>query len=664
MSTADLPCAVLWWHFHQPDYRDPAGNLAHFPWVRMHATRGYTDLVVQAMERGPRGMTFNMVPSLADQLEDLAEGRVEDRHHRAARLLAEGDDAARKLAFQLHAAPTPRPMIELPRFDELRTLAASGTSDEEGYEPTTEEAIDAVVLFHLSWFGFTISRTEEVRALRRKQRGYTADDVQTVLRLSRAMAGGVLPRMAQGLRDGVLFLTATPYTHPILPLLIDTSSAHEATTDGGAPPHWGRPDDAARQVTDAIARHEALFGERPRAFWPAEGSLSEAAARCLADAGVEVAASDEELLRKSLERDDRGAHLRPWRHTSTGLHLLFRDRRLSDDWGFVYRDMTPEDAAQSFVAGIEERAEHGTIVPVILDGENPFEQYPGAGRDHLDAFSVAIDGRVRLISPEQAVRRDPRPLEHLASGSWIHASFDIWAGDDEDRRGWALLQAVREAIDLDALDDERREQVEQHLFAAEGSDWFWWYGPEFSTPDKLGFDQCFRDHLRRAAEIADVDFGHLPPLEVPIVREAVHDKRRHPLPIGRPDAGAALGAWSNALVFGGSSDGGAMHRGAPLINEARAMGDIEKLFVRLHVRDDVTRVDIRLAGPDGEVSTRVDRTDGGHTLEAWVRWTRAGIHPGGHAMLSVTAWAGDTIERAPALGDVTMDRPAARWFEA
>ena len=76
---------ILWWHLHQPDYRDPGGATAGLPWVRMHALRAYTDLCAFALEENFGGMTINVVPSLADQLEDIAAGTCEDRHHALAR---------------------------------------------------------------------------------------------------------------------------------------------------------------------------------------------------------------------------------------------------------------------------------------------------------------------------------------------------------------------------------------------------------------------------------------------------------------------------------------------------------------------------------------------------------------------------------------------------
>ena len=119
---------VLWWHLHQPDYREPTGDTAGLPWVRMHALRAYTDLPAFLLDEGLTGMTLNIVPSLADQLEDLASGRVLDRHYRVAHALAEGHEEAIRDAFMLHAAPAPRPMRPSSAGCSMATASGSSAS--------------------------------------------------------------------------------------------------------------------------------------------------------------------------------------------------------------------------------------------------------------------------------------------------------------------------------------------------------------------------------------------------------------------------------------------------------------------------------------------------------------------------------------------------------
>lgn len=646
---------VLWWHFHQPDYREPGGTSAHFPWVRMHAFRAYTDLIALAIDEDLRGMTINMVPSLADQLEDLASGLVEDRHHRLARHIAAGDDALVEEAFFAHAVPTPVPHRALPRFQELQTRARARSP------VRTQDAIDACVLFNLAWAGFTAAGAPLVDELFERGRDYQRDDITRLLALTREMAGGVLPRLRRARELGICHVTTTPYAHPILPLLVDTQVAKEATHDKGAPLPFSAIDDAHLHVSRAVERHLALFGEKPRAMWPAEGALSEGALDVITAHGIEVVASDEELLRKSLEQNDRDAHLSAWKHARTGVGLLFRDRGLSDDWGFVYRDLPAENAARSFVDGCLARADRGSLVPVILDGENPFERFQHAGHEHLIAFAREAKKKLKFLSPEEACAARPRTLSRLATGSWIHASLDIWAGDEEDRRGWDVLARVRRAIDLDLLDGEARDRAERHLLAAEGSDWFWWFGPEFRIPDKAGFDALFRRHLEEAVSAAGVAKDLLPRLDEPIARAGELAHRAVP-PIGSvvensPDGAVSL--WRDARGIANGADQGSMHRGAPLVEDFAVLLSPRSAHVRARFRRDVTKAElIDLKSDKAIASAEPDPLkDGIFMLRTTVPFDDDTLH------LAVRAEVRGIEERAPREGALVLERPSRRFYE-
>ena len=81
-STLDL---VFLWHMHQPDYRAPDTGEYVLPWVYLHATKDYTDMVAH-LERHPgvRGVV-NFVPILLDQLtkRHVVAMRI-DNHLRSA----------------------------------------------------------------------------------------------------------------------------------------------------------------------------------------------------------------------------------------------------------------------------------------------------------------------------------------------------------------------------------------------------------------------------------------------------------------------------------------------------------------------------------------------------------------------------------------------------
>ena len=53
-----------------------------------------------------------------------------------------------------------------------------------------------------------------------------------------------------------------------------------------------------------------------------------------------------------------------------------------------------------------------------------------------------------------------------------------------------------------SLPSDRAQAAWDELYAAEGSDWFWWYGDDFDTDYKAEFDRLFRTHLRNVWTIA------------------------------------------------------------------------------------------------------------------------------------------------------------------
>ena len=63
----------LYWHMHQPDYRDTITGQYVLPWTYLHAMKDYTDMAYH-LESNPKArVTFNFVPVLLDQLEDYTD---------------------------------------------------------------------------------------------------------------------------------------------------------------------------------------------------------------------------------------------------------------------------------------------------------------------------------------------------------------------------------------------------------------------------------------------------------------------------------------------------------------------------------------------------------------------------------------------------------------
>ncbi len=469
---ADL---ALLLHMHQPDYRHPRDGRPMMPWVRLHAARGYTDVATLALEHGV-APTLNVVPVLLDQLAACAAGGT-DRWEELSRVRAEELDRAGRAFVRrrfVHGHPAMR--AASPRYTDLAARASSLTD--------ARDLRDLQVWSNLAWMGVVGRRDPLVQALIAQDAGFEHDQLLALMDRQRALVAGVLP-----LWRGLPAVSVTPYAHPILPLLVDFDSARRAM------PHlpagavdFRHPDDARRQVREGLDHAEAVLGRRPVGMWPSEGSVSPEVARILAEEGVRWAATDEGVLARS-DRDGPADPRRAWLVEDTGLVMIFRDRRLSDSMGFRGPEADGAAAARALLAA----AGGDGVVPVILDGENPWEAWPDAGGAFLDT----LFGSGRVTGIDAALARMPRGrIHHLHSGSWIDANFAIWAGAEVDREAWRHLARARHAWEAAG----RPEAAWPHLRAAEGSDWFWWYGPEHHSDMHDLFDALFREHLAAAWE--------------------------------------------------------------------------------------------------------------------------------------------------------------------
>src|SRR5262245_21703452 len=110
---------VLLWHHHQPDYRRTGDGVALLPWTRLHATKDYVDMA-RHVERHPGlRVTFNLVPSLVDQVEDAARGGPDELFDRLARPVAILSPEER-LAVAARCAQVPPHALD--RWPALRAL--------------------------------------------------------------------------------------------------------------------------------------------------------------------------------------------------------------------------------------------------------------------------------------------------------------------------------------------------------------------------------------------------------------------------------------------------------------------------------------------------------------------------------------------------------------
>lgn len=583
---------------HQPNYRDPIRGYYSMPWVRLHATKAYYDMAVLAKRFPEAGLTINLVPSLLEQIEDYCNGAIDYELMLSKRdpvdLAPDEKEAILSRFFQAHAETMIHP---LPRYMELlQYRGVNGTRsdiDSAVRKFAAQDYLDLQVLFNLSWFGFAAREEDsEIKKLVRKGRFYTVEDRDYVLGRQLHILENLIPLYRSLWDEGAADLSASPFYHPILPLLCDTNIAHECMPGCLLPKRpYRQPGDAARQVEMSLEYFKEKLGRRPEGMWPSEGSVSPQALGILRDAGVKWTATDEEILAKSVKGYDRGRDLyRPW--DADGIAVYFRDHGLSDKIGFVYSRNPADIAVEDFIhrlTSIAGSASGGPrCVSVILDGENPWEYYPNSGREFLEKLYARIikEKQLKPVTFSRYLEKHP-PEGSIASifpGSWINGNYDTWIGDKEEVDGWDALNNAREALAAAeaSLSEENRAEAWREIYRAEGSDWFWWYGEDHTSPNDPEFDRLFRAHIERVYNI----IGQEPPEEItePIITKQVVRADAEPTGFVTPvidGRSTTYYEWLSSGWVPTSGPAGAMSGGAPLITGIYYGFDLSSFYLRM-----------------------------------------------------------------------------------
>lgn len=558
------------WHHHQPLYR-LAGERHHLrqPWVRLHALRDYYSMAGLVAEHPEVRLTFNLTPVLLTQLDDYVDHGATDSQ--LERTLASPDSLTsaerQTLLATFFEADWHHQIFVHPRYRDLFDKRSRGENFSDA------EIVDLQMWFNLAWFGrefregpvdLTTGETVRVHRFVNQQRGFSTAQVRSMVDEQYKIMEAIVP-IHRTLQDrGQIEVTTTPFYHPILPLVVDSDDATVDLPGADSPMRFSYPDDARAQIRRAIEDYETRFGQKPRGMWPAEGAVSRAAVELLDESGIGWVATDQDVLRQSgrwgYQVQEPDVLHRPYGVDGIDgdLAMFFRDTSLSDAIGFRYQHETAENAAADFLEEIRTRFAgrdgdaEDNLVTVVLDGENAWGGYVEDGRPFLrslyDRLGEARDIQTVTFSEylngesSRSVPSHPpeRRVYELHTGSWIDepgsepgVDLGTWIGEPEENRAWEMLGRARRAVEVSSPGEARRSALEA-VFAAEGSDWFWWLGEDQDSGDDDFFDELFRAHLRATYELLE----EKPPdeLDAALVRHHVVWSFTRPVDEVRPDS--------------------------------------------------------------------------------------------------------------------------------
>jgi alpha-amylase/alpha-mannosidase (GH57 family) len=597
-------------------YKNPVRGQYELPWVRLHATKDYYDMVAILDDFPKIKSNFNLVPSLLLQLEEYACGKADDKFLELTKKSADSLTADDKVFILMNFFMANWDTMVFPHNRYLQLLEKRGRQTNEseirktlGYFKT-EDFRDLQVWFNLSWMDPYWQRTDEfIKYLYEKGRGYSEEEKDQLIAKQLEICGKIVQKHKEAQDRGQIEVSVTPFYHPILPLLCDTNSALEAAPNMVLPSkHFAHPEDAKWQIESAVKYYEDVFGKKPCGMWPSEGSVSNAACSVISGAGLKWIAADEAILFNSAKelRGDRRFLFRPFTLQNGGksLNMIFRDHGLSDSIGFVYSKWNPEDAANDFISKIKNISDFvgnsydAPLVSVILDGENCWEYYSNDGWDFLTALyeKLSAEPSIETVRISDYLERFPpkNTISSLMAGSWINGNFGIWIGHPQDNASWDCLSQTRDFL-TDFLEKNQGFKGSSHeqdawktLYAAEGSDWNWWYGDDHSSGNDAAFDYIYRQHLIKVYECV----GQRPPdiLYKSIKNAPKKTNAFNPTALINPVIDGKVTnffEWKNAGFYEMGHSGGSMHQVSTALKSFHYGFNTEKLFIRFDLSPDI-----------------------------------------------------------------------------
>ncbi|MGB2697997.1 MAG: glycoside hydrolase family 57 protein [Candidatus Zixiibacteriota bacterium] len=609
-----LNLAILW-HMHQPYYKRVTEGFYQMPWVRLHGLKDYFDMAAILDDYPQIHLTFNLVPSLIEQIQDYAQNNAYDRHlfltEKKASQLSQAEKEEIISSFFIGNYETM--ILPYRRFFQLleKRGKSFGNIRDVTHKFTTQDMLDLQVWSNLAWFDPFLRKDKEIVSLFKKNENFTENDKKILIAKQRQILGWILPKYRELKEKGQIEIVFSPYFHPIMPLLCDLRIA-EISDPGVVLPQkeFSHPEDIEAHLDLGIQLYQKVFGDKPQGIWPSEGSVSEGIIPLLAKFGLKWMATDEEILYLSWVHPEKGKMEKskedeklyfPYRVEAEGaqINIIFRSHLLSDAIGFVYRSWDPEKAADNFIQNLHRIREripsekiHKSLVSVILDGENCWEYYPEDGYQFLRSLyqKLSEDTLIETVKISEFLEKNPPEitLPKLFPGSWINHDFRIWIGHPEDNSAWDLLKMTRDDLVKyqkemgDKTDPEKIKLAWKEIYIAEGSDWCWWYGDEHQGPSTQEFDRIFRSHLISVYELLGMEKPKI--LLRPVRTGSLFSQVQEPTGLINPILDGEVThyyEWQNAGSFDCLKSSGAMHRITHIIKGIYFGFNEEMLFFRM-----------------------------------------------------------------------------------
>jgi len=544
------------WHFHQPVYQESFEKDFLMPWVRLHATKDYLDMLYR-IDKFPRlRVNFNISPTLADSLLRYTNGSKDIHLRLLMSDISELNDEDKKFILNNFFDANYANMILTRKYYSYLYNKRFSEDEISTDHFSDQEYADIMTNHTLAWVDkIFFDEYPELKKLYDKEQGYTLKDRRRIAEITYDIVRKILQTYKEYYLRDKIEISTNPYYHSILPLLLDVNALPYAYNENLPSNPNVLAEDACLQTKKALDKFEELFGKRPKGLWLSEHCISKKTVNLLSELGIEWTIADEGILADTLDqkfpRDFEGNLEDPFYicknyklKGAENTNIVFADSFFANLVGFGYGNYEGATAANDLYERIKtiqnklDNSPDDHILTIAMDGENCWESYANDGGEFLDTLYGLLENdeslETVLMSEYFKKAKNPIVLDNICAGSWINKNFDLWIGEPVKNLAWKYLENAREAYNERSLhihsEDQKAKALEE-LHIAQGSDWLWWYGePNESGQDHI-FDHLFRTHLKNMYEILEVE--HPRYLDIPlisIIGKPIRHPRRHIAP--------------------------------------------------------------------------------------------------------------------------------------
>ena len=530
------------WHFHQPNYQQKPDCDFLLPWVRLHASKDYLDMLRKINAYKNLKLNFNFSPILLESLYEYSNG-AKDLHLRLLlkdenKLSEEDKIYILNNYFDLNYKNM---VLKRSYYTELYNRRANAFKlNVEMF--SLQEYFDIMANFTLLWIDESFREDyPELDELFLKEKNYTFEDRKKIYNIQKDIIRRILSEYKKYQDENKIEISISPCFHPILPLLIDLKN-NEVKNFENLPDDFIGKNDAQEQIELAIEKYEKFFDRKPRGMWLSEQCVSMETIKILQENGFLWTVLDEGILSKTtgkeFTRDFEGNLENPFAlnvnyklREKNSLNILFADSFFANLLNFGYGSYDSKLAAndlyekiKTIQSKLQSSPKDNHIITIAMDGENCWETYQNDGNDFLSTLYGLIDDdetvNTVLVSDFLETECDKSEyIENIKSGSWINRNFDLWIGEPTKNVAWLYLASVKKDFEnyknqklqnIDYLKNKgeilnKIKKAYREILICEGSDWYWWYGEPNESKSDYIFDFLFRSHLMNVYEFLGIE---------------------------------------------------------------------------------------------------------------------------------------------------------------